>query len=169
MIAYAFFLLWKGSCCSEPTANLNPGRQAARGQEMTKTVKLKRFYCQEQISALGTNSSKLVEIRMMTPKNHQSTTEPVPTCYNSPPPHTHTLVILPLLHTDPSICSLGGGTSEGRFKPLGGRFARGDFWPRSPTVRRRGRNLVTFLGSFWSPTIFWSPTTTDRLICPNSL
>ena len=40
------------------------------GQEMTKTVKLKRFYCHGQISALGTNSSKLVEIRMMTPKNH---------------------------------------------------------------------------------------------------
>ena len=76
-------------------------------------------------------------------------------------PHTHTLVILPNLRR----C-----TSEEKFKPLGGRFARGDFCPRSPTVRRRGRNLVTFLGSFWLPTIFWlPPTTTDRLICPNSL
>ena len=56
------------------------------GQEMTKTVKLKRFYCHGQISALGTNSSKLVEIRMMTLKNHQSTAGPVPTCYTPLPP-----------------------------------------------------------------------------------
>ena len=72
------------------------------GQEMTKTVKLKRFYCHGQISALGTNSSKLVEIRMMTLKNHQSTAGPVPTCY-TPPWIERWQCCLPT-HTTPISC-----------------------------------------------------------------
>ena len=79
------FQLWQSSCrCAYGGHWWRTVGRGDGGQEMTKTVKLKRFYCHGQISALGTNSSKLVEIRMMTLKNHQSTAGPVPTCYTPP-------------------------------------------------------------------------------------
>ena len=81
------FQLWQSSCrCAYGGHWWRTVGRGGGGQEMTKTVKLKRFYCHGQISALGTNSSKLVEIRMMTLKNHQSTAGPVPTCYTPLPP-----------------------------------------------------------------------------------